>query len=191
MRRLAVLLAICFPAMAQEAPVEKLHASLLEVMKVGPELGFAGRAQALEPVVAEVFDLPGMTRAAIGTQAARMSPGELDRLTEAFRRYTIANYARQFASWDGERFETGAPAPAHGGGQLVPTRIIPATGEPARLTYLMRERDGSWRINDILLDGTISQLAVRRSEFQAALKQGGASGLLSLLERRTAALAAP
>lgn len=173
------------------APVDRLHAALEQVMKDGPRLGFDGRANQLAPVIEQVYDMPTMTRAAIGAQAAKLSPEQMQRVVRAFTHYTVATYARQFASYDGERFETGPPAPAHGGGTLVPTRIVPATGDPARLSYLMRQTPAGWRIEDVLLDGTISQLAVRRAEFRSVVMLKGADGLVDMLESRAAEQAKP
>ena len=39
------------------------------------------------------------------------------------------------------------------------THIIKSNGETTRLDYLMRQNEGSWRISDVYLDGSISQLA--------------------------------
>lgn len=174
------------------APVESLHAALLAAMKEGARLGFDGRARQLEPVIRQVYDLPAMARAAMGSQAARLTPEQTERVERAFTRYTVATYARQFAHWEGERFETGTPSPAHGGGMLVPTRIVPATGDGARLTYLVRDSgQGGWRIADVLLDGTISQLAVRRAEFQGVLRQRGVDALVDMLDGAAAGQAGP
>ena len=52
------------------------------------------------------------------------------------------------------------------------------------LNYLLR--DG--RIVDIYLTGTISELASRRAEFTALLREGGPEQLVADLRRRTAAL---
>ena len=45
------------------------------------------------------------------------------------------------------------------------TKIVKSNGETTTLNYLMRQNQGSWQISDVYLDGTISQLAVQRSEF--------------------------
>lgn len=173
-------------------PVEHLHAALLAAMKDGPALGFDGRARQLEPVLRQVYDLPGMTRAAIGSQMSKLTPEQVQRVVDAFTRYTVATYARQFASWDGEKFETGTPTPAHGGGTLVPTKIVPASGEAVTLVYLVRDGgNGDWRIQDVLLDGMISQLAVRRAEFQGVLRLRGVDALVDMLEGRAAEQARP
>lgn len=173
-------------------PVERLHDALLAAMKDGPNLGFDGRARRLAPVIARVYDLPAMARIAVGAQASRLTPEQMGRVLDAFTRYTVNTYARQFARWDGERFQTGTPRPAHGGGTLVPTHLIPATGQPVLLTYLVRDTGaGGWRIGDVLLDGTISQLAVRRAEFQGVLRGKGVDALVDLLESRAAEQARP
>lgn len=177
---------------AATEPVERLHAALLAAMKDGPQLGFDGRARQLEPVIEQVYDLPAMTRIAVGSQASKLTPEQMQRVVDAFTRYTVNTYARQFASWDGERFQTGTPRPAHGGGTLVPTHLVPATGEPVLLTYLVRDSGaGGWRIGDVLLDGTISQLAVRRAEFQGVLRAKGADALVEMLDDRAAEQAKP
>jgi phospholipid transport system substrate-binding protein len=46
--------------------------------------------------------------------------------------------------------------------------------------------DGNWRIIDVYLSGTVSELASRRSEFAAVLQRDGADGLVHLLEQRAA-----
>ena len=51
--------------------------------------------------------------------------------------------------------------------------------------YLMHRVPGTWRITDIYLGGTISQLAVRRSEFSSVLVQAGPKGLLQRLAEKT------
>lgn len=173
-------------------PVERLHAALLAAMKDGPQLGFDGRARQLAPVIDQVYDLPAMTRTAVGSQASKLTPEQMQRVVDAFTHYTVNTYARQFASWDGERFETGTPRPANGGGTLVPTHLIPGSGERVLLTYLVRDTGvGGWRIQDVLLEGTISQLAVRRAEFQGVLRLRGVDALVDMLESRATEQAKP
>ncbi|HYZ41816.1 MAG TPA: ABC transporter substrate-binding protein, partial [Stellaceae bacterium] len=60
-----------------------------------------------------------------------------------------------------------------------------ANGEATRLDYLMRQNQGNWQIADVYLDGTISQLAVHRSEFHSILQRQGVDGLVTALNRKT------
>ncbi len=48
--------------------------------------------------------------------------------------------------------------------------------------YRLRQFGGSWKIVDILLDGSISQLNVYRSDFAATIKAGGATALVKKID---------
>ena len=64
------------------------------------------------------------------------------------------------------------------------TKIVKSNGESTTLNYLMRQNQGSWQISDVYLDGTISQVAVQRSEFNSILRHEGVGGLLIALNRK-------
>jgi phospholipid transport system substrate-binding protein len=49
----------------------------------------------------------------------------------------------------------------------------------------MRRSGDNWLIFDIYLDGAISEVATRRSEFAAILKTEGIDGLIAALNRKT------
>jgi phospholipid transport system substrate-binding protein len=54
----------------------------------------------------------------------------------------------------------------------------------------MRQNGGVWRIADVYLDGTISELATRRSEFAAILRSRGIDGLIEKLNTKANSLVA-
>ena len=64
------------------------------------------------------------------------------------------------------------------------TKIVKSNGESTTLNYLMRQNQGSWQISDVYLDGTISQVAVQRSEFNSILRREGIDGLIIALNRK-------
>ena len=107
-------------------------------------------------------------------------------LREAFRRYTVAIYVTNFDSFSGQRFEIQPASTAAGEEQIVQTRIVPASGESHRLDYVMRQVSGTWKIVDVLADGSISRVAVQRSEMRSPLASGGVPALLDRLQRKTA-----
>ena len=163
---------------------------LLSVMKDGPKLGFEGRRQKLAPAVTQAFDLPLMTRLVVGLQWPSLSPDQQKQLVAAFTEFSIATYASQFDDFSGERFEVDSkPAPAPGSDLIVKTKLIQSSGDPVQLNYLLRQEQADWRVIDVFLEGTISQLAARRSEFSAILRDQGPSGLITVLKEKTKALA--
>ncbi|MEI6558389.1 MAG: ABC transporter substrate-binding protein [Rhodospirillaceae bacterium] len=174
------------------AVVTGFYATLLGTMKDGPALKFAGRTERLTPALASAFDLAGMTRIAAGAQWPAIKPEEQRQLIDSFSRFSIATYAANFDGWGGERFEVlkEGPAPGSPNSVIVETRLVTSTGEPVQLNYLLRPVSGSLRIIDVFLNGTISELAARRSEFASVLTRDGAKGLYEMLEKRIKALAA-
>jgi phospholipid transport system substrate-binding protein len=70
------------------------------------------------------------------------------------------------------------------GGVMVRSQIIRANGEPVRVDYMMRQSGDAWLISDIYLDGAISEVATRRSEFAAILRSDGIDGLIAALNRK-------
>lgn len=180
-------------ARAAAPPAATLHSfydALLGVMKDGQKLGFAGRQQRLAPALTRAFDVPLMTRLVVGLQWPNLSGEEQKQLVAAFTEFSIATYASQFDDYSGERFDVESRAvPAPGGDVIVKTKLIQSNSEPVQLDYLLRQEHGDWRIIDVFLSGTISQLAARRSEFTAILREQGASGLIAVLKEKTKALA--
>jgi phospholipid transport system substrate-binding protein len=169
------------------ARIEAFDAQLTSVMKDGPALGAKGRYRRLEPVVEDSFDLPLMTRFAVGPAWASMSDADHQALVRAFGRLTIANYAHNFDRYDGERFEVSPTVQTRGPDKIVQSRLVPKDHAPVSLMYRMRESGGAWKIVDVYYDG-VSQLTTRRSDFAGPVAAGGAKGLLAHLDETSAKL---
>jgi phospholipid transport system substrate-binding protein len=157
---------------------------LLSNMKQGRMLGESGRYARLAPVVDRTFDIASMTRLAIGSYWTTLNPAQQQQVMAAFAHYVAATYADQFDSYSGEQLQVNGERP-YGAGVMVQTKIVKANGEATRLDYLMRQNQGNWQIADVYLDGTISQLAVHRSEFHSILQRQGVDGLVTALNRKT------
>jgi phospholipid transport system substrate-binding protein len=166
--------------------VASFHDSLLHAMK---DASYQGRYDELTPVMNRAFDFQSMTRIAIGPSWYNLQPAQQDALVDAFRRFSIATYASQFDQYSGERFDSAGPSTNAPQGMIVQTVMRPASGDPIRFNYLLHRAAGGWRIIDIYLEGTISQLALRRSEFQSVLAQSGPDGLAHLLDQKAKRLA--
>ena len=174
---------------AAPAVIQRFYDELLAVMKQAKQLSFDQRYNRLSPAISRAFDLALMTRIAVGPGWAQIAPDQQQRLTTAFSRYTISMYANRFDDYGGERLEVAPTANPNPNGVIVNSRLVKTNGEAVSLNYLMRqEGGGAWKVIDIYLSGTVSELAARRSEFGAVLQRSGAEGLVQMIEQRTAAL---
>jgi phospholipid transport system substrate-binding protein len=169
--------------------VQSFYSTLLSTMQSGRSLGGRGRYARLEPVVRQVFDIPFMTRLAVGPEWASLNETQRQQVTQAFESYVAAIYAERFDSYSGESLQvTGEQASP--GGTIITSQIVKSNGEPVNINYLVRQNGGTWQIADVYLDGTISELATRRSEFASILRTQGINGLIAMLNNKAAVLAA-
>jgi phospholipid transport system substrate-binding protein len=163
--------------------VQGLYDALLGTMKNGRTLGQSGRFTQIEPVIRRTFDIPSMTRLSVGVSWAGLSEAQRQQLTDSFGRYISAIYADRFDSYAGQKLQVTGEQP-NPGGIMVRSQIIKANGEPVKVDYLMRRNGETWLISDIYLDGAISEVATRRSEFGAILRTEGVDGLIAALNRK-------
>jgi phospholipid transport system substrate-binding protein len=166
-----------------QEPVRNFYGVLQSNMQQGRMLGESGRYARLAPVVDRIFDLPYMTRLAIGPAWNGLGPAQQQQLVAAFAHYVGATYADRFDTYSGEQLQVTGERP-FGNDFMVQTRIVKSNGETTRLDYLMRRDNGPWQIADVYLDGSISQLAVHRSEFHSILRREGVEGLVVALNRK-------
>jgi phospholipid transport system substrate-binding protein len=163
--------------------VRGFYDTLLTTMRYGPTLGQSGRYARLAPVVDRLFDVPAMARMAVGPTWATLSPAQQQQLIDAFRHYIAATYADRFDSYSGQQLQVTGERP-YNGDVIVQTKIVKSDGDITDLDYLMRQNQGSWQISDVYLDGTISQVAIQRSEFHSILRREGVDGLVAVLNRK-------
>ena len=163
--------------------VQGLYDALLSTMKNGRILGQSGRFTQLEPVIRRSFDIASMARLSVGPSWAGLTEGQRQQMSESFGRYISAIYADRFDSYAGQKLQvTGEqPNPA---GVMVTSQIVKANGEPVKVDYMMRRNGDGWLISDVYLDGAISEVATRRSEFATILRADGVDGLIAALNRK-------
>jgi phospholipid transport system substrate-binding protein len=152
--------------------------------KNGHTPGQSGRFVQLEPVVRRTFDIASMARLSVGPSSwATMSESQRQQVIDGFGRYISAIYADRFDSYSGQKLQV-TDEQSTAAGVIVHNQIVKANGEPVKVDYLMRKNGDSWLIADIYLDGAISEVATRRSEFAAILKNEGTDGLIAALNRK-------
>lgn len=204
--RLALSLALCLglttPAVGAEddpeAPdlagaatvVESLHSTLISVMKDADRLGYQGRLDRLLPVLRSHFDSDWMAEKSVGRHWRKLDEAQQSTLVETIRKFTGANYAGRFDGWSGQSFETVKEEPSLHKTVLVYTKLTEPDDEGVELNYRLHRSDGTWRIIDVYFNGTVSELALRRSEYSSLIKRDGFDALLTALDDKIAKLAA-
>ncbi len=188
----SLTLELIHPARAAGDPaavIGSLNDALLASMKAPPGTSFQSREASLRPVIERAYALPVVLRAVIGLRYDSFPDDQKAALLEAFTRFTVASYVSNFNGFSGERFEVTPTAAGDGARVTVPSRIVPASGEATAINYVMQtDGAGNWQIVDVLLAGTISRVAVQRSDFRSLVAQGNAEPLIRSLGNKVAAL---
>ncbi|HUO90461.1 MAG TPA: ABC transporter substrate-binding protein [Rhizomicrobium sp.] len=191
-RRFAVLLTGLFVAVALApaahaaddpavATVQVFYDNLLDSMKNGKALGAQGRYNKMKPVVEQAFELGTMIKFAVGPAWDTMSATDQKSLADSFDRMTAAQYAGNFSSYGGEKFVVDPAVQVRGTDHYVSTKLV-TSDQTVVFIYRLRQFGSSWKIIDVLLDGSISQLNVYRSDFAATVKAGGAPALVKKID---------
>ncbi len=186
----ALLAALAAPNLAQadsaaSAPIVALDKSLTAMEHAHGD--FAAKEAMIAPAIDGAFDLETILKNSIGLRYASIDAAAKQKLLATFRSYTLANYVSNFGNGD-STFTVSPDQRQSGADVVVETSIAPATGAATRVDYVMRNGGSGYKAIDVLLDGTLSRVAVQRSDFRSAFDEGGAAGLAQTLARKTASL---
>lgn len=182
--------AVDVPNVDARKPVIALEDTLLEVMKKADELGFEGRLREITPVVEATFDLEFMAKTCIGRVWKDLSPEVKTRWVQSFTRYTTTKLAGQFDGFSGQKFVMKGERPASRGTLIVMSSVERPGKKAVRLDFRVRKTGDNWFIIDIYGKGKVSEVALRRSEYAALLKQNGIEGLIASVDELSARTAA-
>ena len=163
--------------------VESLQNALVEAMKAGKEVGYAGRYAKLAPVIEATHDLPFIAQVAVGRYWKDLSESQRTELVDTFSKLSISTYADRFDSYSGETFKITGDKTLSGGNALIQAVLTDADGAEHHFDYLLHDTDKGWRIINIVVDG-VSDLALKRAEYTATLKDRGFDALIATLKQK-------
>ncbi|MGH8120401.1 MAG: ABC transporter substrate-binding protein [Gammaproteobacteria bacterium] len=182
-----LLLASSAAATADEtgaiAVVEKLHATLLEVMHNAEKLGFQGRYNVIAPVVESSFDTPLIAQVVLSRYWTELSPEKQQMFVALFNRLSASTYASRFDSFSGETFKTLNVEPMKKERLLVRTELTRKNDTPVKLEYLVQQNAGNWYIISVIADG-VNDLALKRAEYATIINDRGFDSLVAEIEKK-------
>ena len=167
------------------APVTRLNAALIALMQQGSKgESFKQRYDTLMPVVTKTYDLSLILSNSVGLLWPQVPKAQQATLQHLFAAYTVATYVKSFDGYNGQHFTVSKKIRVSGPRRVVTTHLVPKSGQPIALDYVMTSSQGQWRITDVLFDGTISKVAVQRSDFSGLVAPGNATKLIAALHKK-------
>src|SRR5260370_17640595 len=171
---------------AAVAKIQTYYQQLMPTIQQAARLSVRERDKRFSPVFAAVFDIPTMTRLAVGPAWKSFSAEQQATLRDAFARFIVAQYPSHIKDYSGQSFviDPQTTPESRGGGEIVKTKLLQPGGRTVNINYLVRGE----RVVDIYLNGTINDLAMRRAEFASVVATGGADALIKRFRDRNDAL---
>jgi phospholipid transport system substrate-binding protein len=183
--------ALAFSAAAQnlgpDQLVQKITDEILAAIKSDKQLAAGDKQKATklaEEKVLPYIDFEQATRLAVGRAWREASPEQKQRLVTEFRNMLVRTYSNAISAYQGQTLKVlpqrGKQDPEE---TVVRTQYIRAGGQPLPIDFTMHQKEGTWKVYDITVEG-VSLVMTYRSEFDAVVKQEGVDGLIKRLAQK-------
>jgi phospholipid transport system substrate-binding protein len=172
----AITASVSAPALAQSAAPARAAAyndAIIAVMKAKAAL--PARTEHFRAIVSTYYDMPAIAALVAGPAWTSAPAADRQALTTALTRHSAIQLAKNFKSYDGEKFLIDPAVQTRGDSSIVKTTIAGSGGSKDVLYYRMR----GGRIIDVI-SGGVSQLAVQRSDV-SSLAAGGVGAIVKRL----------
>ena len=167
------------------ATIATLQQNLIAVASASSNATIEQRYRALEPVIVATHDLPYIAEFALRRQWSSFNEADRQRFVAAFQRLSVMTYATRFKAVGADTFRAIAAQPADSSGRVLVSTAVARAGQPdVTLEYLLQQGEQGWRITNVIADG-VSDLALKRAEYQRVFTTGGLNGLIAELESQT------
>lgn len=133
-------------------------------------------------IIDQTYDAEKMLKMIIGEDWKKIESNKKKELIVVFKRYISKNYLKRFTkikeiSFKNEEKEKISPELF-----LIRSNFF-IKKEKVSIDYLLSLKNNSWKIFDVLLDGSVSEIATKKSEFHIFIKEKRIDSLIDALKK--------
>ena len=139
----------------------------------------------VEDVVLASVDFETLSKLVIARNWSKFTDAQRAEFMTLFKNHLSMTYGRNVESYKNEKVTITGSREESGGDTTVKTKILRGGPGDILVDYRMRQRDGTWKIIDVIIEG-VSLVSNFRSQFQDVVSSGGPERLLSLLRDKNA-----
>ena len=118
------------------------------------------------------FDMATIGRFALGRNWKVATATQKKEYQKLFEAMVVEIYAARFNDYKGERFDVSSVRPSGTKDALVTSYIVPDSGSKIRVDWRVRNKNGQYRIIDVVIEG-VSMAQTQRSDFSSVVQRGG------------------
>ena len=105
------------------------------------------------------------------------------KMIDVFEEYIAKNYIKRFSKIKYPQF-SNLEEKKVGKYKMIKSNLILSKDERVSINYLLSLKNEKWKIFDVLLAGSVSEIATKKSEFKSFIKDGDINPLIEALSKK-------
>ncbi len=160
---------------------------------INADVSQAEKDRRFHKLLNNALDLDFIGQFVLGRNWKTANPQQREQFITTYRDLNILNWSKRFNEFKGKNFVFKGTTPSTSKGQIFVNTVVPMEqGEPAKVLWRVREKNGTYKIVDIVIEG-VSIAQASRSEYTAFIKNnaGGLDALIRDLKEKLKKAQAP
>lgn len=162
--------------------ISKLHQGLKKIS--GQNVGIYNTTKKL---ITETYDTEKMLKMIIGDSWKNLNKEIKKEIINVFEEYIAKNYIKRFSKIKNLQFSS-LEEKKIGNYKTVKSNLILDNDEKISISYLLSPKRQEWKIFDVLLAGSVSEIATKKSEFKSFIVDGNINPLIDALKKKNKTL---
>jgi phospholipid transport system substrate-binding protein len=201
-RRIALIAAafasLALPAAAEDSERVSPEVARTHIQTLGDEairilrqedVPLEDRRRQFREMLRQDFHLRMIGLLALGHHRRAASAAQIEEFMGLFSEFVLMRYSRLLGGYTDETFVVTGARESGKRDVAVQSRIVPRSGEPLSVEWVMRRFNDSVRIIDVRIEN-VSMVIAQRDEFNTVIQRGGFDALLRSLRTQLDMLAA-
>ena len=138
----------------------------------------------IREIINEVFDWTELSRRTLGRNWKKFSPEQKKEFTQLFSRLLEGVYADRLLAYTNEKVVFEKETELKKGRVEIASHIRLADGTKIPLNYRAIQKDGNWKVYDVVIEG-VSMVKNYRGQFKELLSKGSPADLIETLKKKT------
>jgi phospholipid transport system substrate-binding protein len=175
------------PASAADAPAAVVEQTTSKVIAILAQQGASAdeKRRRVQDVVYASVDFETLSRLVLARNWSKFTEAQRAEFMDQFKEHLSMTYGRNVENYQNEKVTILGAREEAKGDWTVKTKIVRGGPNDILVDYRLRQRDGQWRIIDVIIEG-VSLVSNFRSQFQDVVASGGPDRLISLLRDKNA-----
>ena len=133
-------------------------------------------------LIDQTYDAEKMLKMIIGTDWKKIESKKKKELIKVFKIYISKNYLKRFSKIKEIKFKNEGKEKISSELFLIKSNLF-INQEKISIDYLLSFKNNTWKIFDVLLDGSVSEIATKKSEFYIFIKEKEIDSLIDALKK--------